>query len=86
MRMVNERNDQDNKAPSRGSKLRSQGSNPTGSQKMSFTPEYSEEKDYDNMTHLNSKARAKMDQHSEGWGELDPCCKELGLNLKKPLI
>lgn len=30
----------------RGCKLRNQGSNPTGSQTMSFTPEYSAEMDY----------------------------------------
>ena len=41
--MVNERDDSKSRPNGKGRKLRHQGSNPTGSQKMSFTPEYSGE-------------------------------------------
>lgn len=81
--MADGRDDRSNVPPGRGSKLRNQGSNPTGSQTMSFTPKYSGELDYNTgKTHLNKNIRAN--EHSDG----DPsaeCCKELGLTCKKPL-
>ena len=75
-----------NRKPDRGAKLRSQGSNPTGSQTMSFKPEYSNEKAYpEGYAAMNERTRAQDSEHSAGWGDLPECCKELGLNLKEPL-
>lgn len=84
--MVNERDDNVNRPAQRGRKLRNQGSNPTGSQTMSFTPEYSSEMDYETgATALNKRVRARQENHNAGHGEISGCCKELGLNLKEPL-
>lgn len=81
--MVNEKDDTVNKPPGRGRKLRNQGSNPTGSQKMSFTPEYSGELDYQTgSTKLNHRTRANAHDADKGGSE---CCRKLGLNLKEPL-
>lgn len=80
--MVNEKDDNVNKPPGRGRKLRNQGSNPTGSQTKSFTPEYSGELDYQtSSTKLNARTRANAHEA----GSTAPCCKKLGLNLKEPL-
>lgn len=80
--MVNEKDDTVNKPPGRGRKLRNQGSNPTGSQTQSFTPKYSGELDYQTgSTKLNHRTRANAHET----GEVVDCCKELGLNCKKPL-
>lgn len=80
--MVNERDDTVNRPPGRGSKLRNQGSNPTGSQTMSFTPQYSGELDYQTgCTKLNHRTRANAHEAASS----AECCRELGLNLKEPL-
>ena len=84
--MVNEKDDTVNRPPGRGRKLRNQGSNPTGSQTMSFTPEYSGELDYmTGSTALHKRTRAKYEEHGAGYGDVHDCCRELGLNLKEPL-
>lgn len=83
--MVNERDDNVNKPPGRGRKLRMQGSNPTGTQTMSFTPEYSDEMDYMTGTsHLNRNIRADKKNYT-GENPMADCCRDLGLNLKEPL-
>ena len=85
VRMVNERDDNDNRSPGRGDKLRYQGSNPTGSQKHSFTPEYSDDMDYtEGGAHLNQRTRMKSSNYSENRPSSE-CCRENGLNLKEPL-
>lgn len=83
--MADGRDDNFNFPARRGSKLRSQGSNPTGSQTMSFTPEYSDEMDYTENVALNKRTRAQQKNHNSGYGPLADCCKEHGLNLKEPL-
>jgi len=84
--MVNEKDDNVNVPPGRGRKLRQQGSNPTGSQEMSFTPEYSDPLDYmTGNTKLIARTRVNYEFHGSGWGEIPECCKELGINLKEPL-
>lgn len=84
--MVNEKDDNVNKPPGRGRKLRNQGSNPTGSQEMSFKPEYSGELDYaTGSTKLIARTRVDYDRHADGYGDIPECCMELGLNLKEPL-
>lgn len=85
--VVPARNDHtSNIRPDRGAKLRSQGSRPTGDQTMSFKPEYSSEQDYEEtMATMNERTRAQDKNHNSGWGPLDDCCKENGLNLKEPL-
>lgn len=82
--MADGRHDSFNTTPNRGRKLRSQGSNPTGTQTMSFTPEYSGEQDYDNLTDLNQRNRVKPEYHP-GDEDSAACCRELGLTCKKPL-
>lgn len=80
--MVNEKDDTVNRPPGRGRKLRHQGSNPTGSQTMSFTPEYSDELDYQTgSTKLNHRTRANEHEAPSS----NECCRSLGLNLKEPL-
>ena len=75
-----------NRQPDRGAKLRMQGSKPTGSQTMSFKPEYSSPRDFEEgYATMNERTRASDENHSSGWGEPAECCKELGLNLKEPL-
>ncbi|MDH3386880.1 MAG: hypothetical protein OEN02_03160 [Gammaproteobacteria bacterium] len=83
--MVNERDDNVNRPAQRGRKLRNQGSKPTGSQTMSFTPEYSGEMDYaTGSMPLNKNVRMSKDNYTQG-DETSECCKKLGLNLKEPL-
>lgn len=85
MRMVNERDDNVNKPPGRGRKLRNQGSNPTGSQTQSFTPKYSDEMDYmTGSAHLNRNIRADKENY-QGNNPTSECCKDLGVILKEPL-
>ncbi len=75
-----------NRHPDRGAKLRSRGSKPTGSQTMSFTPQYSSEKQYpEGYAAMNERTMAQDSEHDAGWDDLNPCCKDLGLNLKEPL-
>lgn len=82
--MVNERDDTRAKPTGKGSKLRNQGSKPTGSQTMSFTPQYSDDPDYQTgSTKLNHRTRANAHEDS---GKNPECCRELGLNCKKPLF
>ena len=74
-----------NISPRRDEKLRYQGSNPTGSQTKSFTPEYCCESDYKiGATSLNHNV--KLSGH-EAQSDIS---KELrgktGLNLKQPLF
>ncbi|MCP4469885.1 MAG: hypothetical protein GY815_04220 [Gammaproteobacteria bacterium] len=86
--MADGRDDKLNYPPNRGSKLRSLGSKPTGSQGMSFTPDYSEEMDYieGGMTDLNQRTRIREENHSENFASSDKeCCQESGLILKQPL-
>jgi len=76
-----------NSLPSqKGDKLRSQGSNPTGSQKQSFTPgPYSDGVDYmTGATHLNRNIRATQDNHQENIPTGDGCVKK-GLIFCEPL-
>jgi hypothetical protein len=83
--MVNERDDNVNKPPGRGRKLRNQGSNPTGDQTMSFTPEYSDQMDYaTGMTALNKNVRMSESNYTENT-PMSECCKDLGVIMKEPL-
>lgn len=84
--MADGRDDNYNYPPNRGSKLRHSGSNPTGDQKNSFTPEYSEEMDYTEggMTHLNQRTRMKTENYSEN-SPKSQSVRDKGLNLKQPM-
>ncbi len=80
--------EQVNKAPRRGAKLRRNGSNPTGDQELSFTPEYSSEGDPAvGATSLNHNVhRANpltIDKPTMADHELRG---EHGLNSKEPLF
>jgi len=71
----------------RGRKLRNMGSNPTGTQKMSFTPEYSGEMDYAvGATPLNANVRRAnpldLDKPTQASRKLRG---ETGLISKEPL-
>jgi len=83
--MSDGRNDNFNFPARRGSKLRNQGSNPTGDQTMSFTPEYSDEMDrVTGSSTLNKNVRMSEENYTENTPDAE-CCKELGLNMKEPL-
>ena len=77
--------ERNNKAPQRGSKLKHQGSNPTGSQTKSFTPEYSGEGDHSiGASSLNHKVTLyENDESSSASSKLRG---DTGLNLKEPLF
>lgn len=76
-----------NKSPQRGRKLRNRGSNPTGSQTLSFTPEYSAPEDYAvSATSLNHNVKREnllnLDKPTRANRKLRG---ETGLIIKEPL-
>ena len=82
--MADGRDDNFNFPAKRGAKLRNQGSNPTGDQTMSFTPEYSEGMDYSEQVALNKRTRMDSTNYSENTAGTETSRKD-GLNLKQPL-
>ena len=85
--MVNERDDSRARPNGKGRKLRHQGSNPTGSQKLSFTPEYSGELNSEiGSTALIKNVRLDPDHEAhQPTGSDKACCQDLGLVFKVPL-
>ena len=79
---ISERN---NIPPRRDQKLRAQGSNPTGSQTKSFTPEYCCESDHKiGGTSLNHNV--KLSEHEAQTDTSKTLRGKTGLNLKQPLF
>ena len=85
--MADGRDDRAARPAGRGSKLRHQGSNPTGSQKLSFTPEYSGELNSQiGSTALIKNVRLDPDHEAHHpTGSDKACCQDLGLVFKVPL-
>ena len=85
--MADGRDDNYNYPPNRGTKLRHQGSNPTGNQKNSFMPYYSEDMDYieGGSTHLNQRTRMDTKNYSENSPNTNQKVRDKGLNLKQPM-
>lgn len=81
--MSDGRDDRVARGPKRGSKLRNQGSNPTGSQTMSFTPNYVGDDPTIQHAYLNENVKMSKEQYGR-----DVSSKELrdeGLVIKQPL-
>ena len=78
--------ERNNRSPNRGSKLRRQGSNPTGDQTMSFTPEYSGELEAVDYGTLNERIKRAnpldVDKPTQASHELRG---KTGLISKEPL-
>lgn len=81
--MADGRDDRVARGPKRGSKLRYQGSNPTGNQTESFTPEYVGDDPSIQYAYLNENVKMSEDQYGR-----DVSSKKLrnkGLIIKQPL-
>lgn len=81
--MADGRDDRVARGPKRGRKLRNQGSNPTGDQTMSFTPNYVGSDPSIENAYLNENVKMSEDQYGR-----DVSSKELrdeGLVIKQPL-
>jgi hypothetical protein len=75
-----------NRSPHRESKLRHSGSNPTGSQTMSFTPEYSSEADQVAHATLNQRIKRPNPLDAEAPTQASRKLRgETGLISKEPL-
>lgn len=76
-----------NRHTGKGRKLRNQGSRPTGSQTMSFTPEYSSELDWQvGSTSLNAQGYRTDDSEHCPARNSKKRIKETGLVFKEPLV
>ena len=81
--MADGRDDRVARGPKRGHKLRYQGSNPTGNQTQSFTPEYVGSDPSIEYAYLNENVKMSEDQYGR-----DVSSKKLrgeGLIIKQPL-
>lgn len=81
--MADGRDDRVARGPKRGMKLRHHGSNPTGDQTMSFTPEYVGEDYSIQNAYLNENVKMSTEQYGR-----DVSSKKLrdkGLIIKQPL-
>jgi hypothetical protein len=78
--------ERNNRSPNRGSKLRHQGSNPTGSQTMSFKPEYSGELGPVDYATLNERIKRPNPLDAEHPTQASSKLRgETGLISKEPL-
>ena len=84
--MADGRDDRVNRPPGRGSKLRHQGSNPTGTQTRSFKAgPYTDELDYQTgSTQLNQNIRASDSNHQENI-RTSAKCRKRGCLFREPL-
>ena len=81
--MADGRDDRVARGPKRGSKLRHQGSNPTGNQTESFTPNYVESDPSIQHAYLNENVKMSKDQYGRDVSSQE--LRDEGLIIKQPL-
>ena len=81
--MADGRDDRVAQGPKRGSKLRYQGSNPTGNQTMSFTPNYVGSDPSIQYAYLNENVKMSTEQYGRDVSSQE--LRDEGLVIKQPL-
>lgn len=81
--MADGRDDRVARGPKRGGKLRMMGSNPTGSQTMSFSPNYVGSDPSIEHAYLNENVKMSEDQYGRDVSSQE--LRDQGLVIKQPL-